>query len=126
MAIDYSTPEGKVRLLIADLDEASPMVADTMITGYLDLHGGSVYRAAASVLDAMATSEVMLSKVIKTQDVSADGAKVAAELRAQANNLRIRAGEQEAIDSGEEDSFFTFVPFYPEGHQEGEEYRAFP
>lgn len=125
MAIDYKTPVGQVRLLTADVNEASPVVTDGMIQGYLELFRGP-YRAAAAVLDAMATSEVMLSKVIKTQDVSADGAKVAAELRAQAAALRQRADEEEAAAAGEEDSFFMFMPFYPTEHQEGEEYRALP
>lgn len=125
MAINYSTPVGQVRLLTADLNEASPVATDAMITGYLSLFRGP-YRAAAALLDAMAASEVMLSKVIKTQDVSTDGAKVAAELRAQAAGLRARADEEEAAAAGEEESFFMFLPFYPTGHQEGEEYRALP
>lgn len=121
MAIDYSSPVGKVRLLIADVNEASFMVPDDMIQGYVDLSRG-VYRAAAAVLDAMATSEVLISKVIKTQDVSTDGAKVAAELRAQAAALRTRAAEDDALEL--DDSFFGYVPFSPGYRSEGEEYRA--
>lgn len=122
MAVDFDTPEGQVRLLIADLNEASFLVDDGMIGGYLKLHRGSVYRAAAAVLDAMATSEVLLAKVIKTQDLSTDGAKVAAELRAQANGLRAQADAEDAR-SGEDDSFMVFVPFAPVRPLEGEEHR---
>lgn len=122
MAIDYSTPVGQVRLLTADLNEASFLVSDQVIEGYLALSRGP-YRAAASVLDAMATSEVLLAKVIKTQDVSTDGAKVAAELRAQAQALRVRADEEDAVLAEEEDSFFTFLPFIPDGSAEAEEAR---
>lgn len=122
MAIDYSTPVGQVRLLTADLNEASFLVSDQVIEGYLALSRGP-YRAAASVLDAMATSEVLLAKVIKTQDVSTDGAKVAAELRAQAQALRVRADEEDAVLAEEEDSFFTFLPFTPDGSAEAEEAR---
>lgn len=122
MAIDYNTPVGQVRLLVADLNEASFLVPDTMIEGYLSLKKNNAYRAAAAVLDAMATSEVLLAKVIKTQDLSTDGAKVAAELRAQAANLRAQADEEDTAN-GEDDSFLTFVAFCPEPRAEGEEYR---
>lgn len=122
MAIDFETPIGQVRLLTADLNEASFLVPDDAIQGYLKLSRG-VFRAAASVLDAMATSEVLLAKVIKTQDLSTDGAKVAAELRAQAAALRSRADEEDAVLAEEEDSFFTIIPFCPEPRAEGEEYR---
>lgn len=122
MAVDFDTPEGQVRLLVADLDEASFLVDDGMIRGYLKLHRNSVHRAAAAVLDAMATSEVLLAKVIRTQDLTTDGAKVAAELRAQANGLRARADEEDALN-GEDDSFLGFIPFVPVGPLEGEERR---
>lgn len=118
MAIDYSTPLGQVRLLIADLNEASFLVSDDQLQGYLALNRGA-RRAAAAVLDAMATSEVMVSKVIKTQDLSTDGAKVAAELRAQAAALRAQADAEDAAVS--EDDFFAFVPFCDAERAEGEE-----
>lgn len=122
MAIDYKSPVGKVRLLIADLNEASFLVANEMIEGYLALEGDSVLRGAAAVLDAMATSEVLLGKVIRTQDVQTDGAKVAAELRAQAATLRARAGAEEVAATGNDD-FFGFIPFIPDEPAEGEERR---
>lgn len=120
MAIDYSTPIGQVRLLTADVDEASFLVSDSAIQGYLNLSRGP-YRAAAAVLDAMATSEVLLAKVIKTQDVSTDGAKVAAELRAQATALRARADDEDAALVPDEDDFFFYVPFGGNGPLEAEE-----
>lgn len=121
MAIDFNSPIGQVRLLTADLNEASPLVTDEMITGYLHLSRGPL-RAAAAVLDAMATSEVLLAKVIKTQDLSTDGSKVAAELRAQAANLRSRADAEDAA-LAEDDGFITFLPFRRDCSAEGEEYR---
>lgn len=120
MAIDYSTPIGQVRLMTADLNEDSFLVSDEAIQGYLNLSRGP-YRAAAAVLDAMATSEVLLAKVIKSQDLSTDGAKVAAELRAQAAALRARADEEEAAVVHDEDSFFFYVPFGGGGPLEAEE-----
>lgn len=122
MPVDYTSPVGQVRLLIADLDEASFLIPDEQINGYLALNASSVRRAAASCLDAMATSEVLMSKVIKSQDLTTDGAKVAAELRAQAATLRAQADAEEAVE--DDDSFFGFIPFEPGcGRLEGEEHR---
>ncbi|GLU58580.1 hypothetical protein [Paenarthrobacter ureafaciens] len=118
MAIDFTSDIGKVRLLIADLDEAEPVVSDDIIGGYLELNDGSVMLAAADTLDAIATSEVMLGKKIRTQDLSTDGPAVAAELRAQGEKLRARAVEESGAGS-----FFDVIPFGLTGHCEGEEYR---
>jgi hypothetical protein len=87
MAIDYSTDVGRVRLLIPDTDEANALLIDPQIQAFLEMEG-SVKLAAAAALEVIASSEVLVSKVITTQDVSTDGAKVAAELRARAASLR--------------------------------------
>ena len=50
-----------------------------------------VRRVAARLLRRMATDENLLSKKIKTQDLSVDGGAVAAELRAQADALDAEA-----------------------------------
>lgn len=113
MAINFDTPAGKVRLLTADLDETNPLVTNEVIAGYLALHEDNHYLAAADVLDAMATSEVLLARKIRTQDLSTDGPAVAAELRKQAVELRARASA--------EDSFFEIVPLYPLGPGEAAE-----
>jgi hypothetical protein len=120
MPIDYTTPVGQVRLLIADVNEGAFLLTDAMLEGYLALNGvsadetapasWSVKRAAADALDAIATSEVLVSKAIKTLDLSTDGAKVAAELRAQAGARRKAADEEEAAV---EDGFFGVVEFHP-------------
>jgi hypothetical protein len=100
-----------VRLLIADLpaDEDDRLFTDDEIQAFLDLEGG-VRRASAQALDTIATSEVLVSKVIKTQDLTTDGAKVAAELRARAADLR-----RQAIEAGEGDDTggLTVVEFDP-------------
>ena len=119
MAIDFDQPIGRVRLLTADFDESALILTDEMITAYLDMNDGNQYRAAADALDAMATSEVLLSKVVRTQDLATDGPKVAADLRGKAAALRAKA-DREDEDAG---SFFEFVPFYPTGKPEGAEWR---
>ena len=120
MAIDFTTPIGQVRLLTADFDESAPLLADEHLHGYLAMHAGSVNRAAADVMDAMATSESLLAKAISTQDLSTDGPKVAADLRKRAAELRARADTEEATALGE---VFEVIPFHPYCKPEGAEYR---
>lgn len=88
ITLDPTTTIGQIRLLITDLDEVSPLFSDKQIQAFLSLEGGRVRRAAAQALDTIATSEALISKVIRTLDLSTDGAKVAAELRARAKGLR--------------------------------------
>lgn len=96
MVYDPSTPSGYVRLLINDTSTtpADQMFTDAEITAVLAADS-SPKRAAATLLMAMAANEAMLSKVIRTQDLQTDGAKLAAELRAQAQALREQATEDE-------------------------------
>lgn len=99
---DPTTTEGVVRLLIGDTntgDADAQIFSDAEITAFLSLEGGVVRLAAASALEAMARSELMLLKVIKIMDVQTDGAAVARELRMQAQNLR-EQHEQGAGDTG--------------------------
>ena len=86
--IDY------VRLLIGDA-VADPILSDDELMTLIRRGGGALY-AAADALGAIATSEVLISKKISTQDLSTDGPAVAAELRKQAAALRARADQQVA------------------------------
>lgn len=128
MSIDYGTARGQVRLLTADVDETNLTLTDAMVDGYLALNGvtdptttdvprGGVKRAAADALQAVATSEVLLSKVIRTGDgLATDGAKVAAELRAQAHALRVQADrddDEDALDAALDGSGFGVLDFSP-------------
>ena len=72
----------RVRLLIADTG-TDRVLDDMQLYTYLELNGQNVRLAA-------------VSKVIRTQDLATDGAKVAAELRALAQRLRDRV----ALDDG--------------------------
>lgn len=93
---DPTTVVGKIRLLISDTNLDSPTFTDTSLTGFYAMSGSNVRLAAAQALDAIATSEVLVSKVIRTLDLQTDGAKVAAELRAQAQQLRATAADYDA------------------------------
>ncbi|RHA38735.1 hypothetical protein [Cellulomonas rhizosphaerae] len=122
---NYATAAGQVRLLISDLDETRQILTDDHIAGYLGRWGleptdgvanrGAISRAAADALDAIATSEALVSKVIRTQaGTSTDGAKVADALRKQAATLRAQAD----TDEGGSDGAFDVIEFspYPGSH----------
>lgn len=96
---------GQARSLTADLDPENRLFDDAQVQAYLDLNGGVVRLAAADMLDAVAVSEVLTSKVIRTQDLTTDGAKVSAELRARARDLR--AQHRDAVDADAEGVFTT-------------------
>lgn len=91
ITVDPTTSLGMVRLLIADLDPAEPYFTDAQLTALLTLEGASTRLAAAQALDVIASSEAMVSKKIRTQDLQTDGPAVAAELRARATGLRSQA-----------------------------------
>jgi hypothetical protein len=89
---DPSTPVGLVRLLINDVGGGDAQVfSDAEVTAFLALAGQNARRAAAEALDTLATNEALVSKVIRTQDLATDGAKLSAELRARAATLREQA-----------------------------------
>ena len=68
------------------------LISDADIETFLALDG-SDYRAAATCLETIATNQVLVLKVMKLLDVQVDGAKVGAELRARAQQLRASAAE---------------------------------
>jgi hypothetical protein len=91
ITVDPTTSIGLVRLLISDTTEADPVFTDTEITAFLTLESTNARLAAAVALETLASNEAMVSKVIRTNDLSTDGTKVAAELRARAALLREQA-----------------------------------
>ncbi len=115
---NYSTAIGQVRLLIPDTEQledpknpsATPeyIFTDPQIQAFIALYNNNVKRAAAAAKLALATSEALIGKVIKTYDFSTDGAKLAAELRAQAKQLQDEAREDDMYDSYE-----TFIVVSP-------------
>lgn len=105
---DPTTAIGKVRLLCTDLDEAEPLLTDAQITALLTLEGDDVRLAAAQALDTIASSEALVSKRIRTQDLQTDGPAVAKELRERAASLRKQAATIDP-DSNSGDAFFMDV-----------------
>lgn len=110
---DYTTAVGQVRLLIPDteqldnLDSTSEYIFnDSQIQAFLSLYSNNVKRAAAQAKLVLATSEALINKVIRTADYQTDGAKLGAELRAQAAELRAEADKDDQEDAFDE---FTIV-----------------
>jgi hypothetical protein len=115
---DYSTSIGQVRLLIPDVEQLdnldNPSVADAylfndaQIQAFLSMNKNNVKRSAAQAKLVLATSEALINKVIKSYDFSTDGAKLGAELRAQADQLQKDADRDELYDS-----YDTFTIVHP-------------
>lgn len=99
------SPVETVRLLISDTSTGDARIfTDGEIGAFLTLEASDVKRAAAQALDAIASNEAMVGKVIKSQDLSTDGPKVADALRKHALVLR----EQAAAD---DEGFFDIVDY---------------
>jgi hypothetical protein len=102
---DYSTAVGQVRLLIPDVEQLGDtpayLFSDPQIQAFISLYSNNVKRAAAQAKLVLATSEALINKVIKTYDFQTDGAKLGAELRAQAAELRSEADRDELDDSSD-------------------------
>jgi len=112
VTLDPATAVGATRLLAADVDEDHPMFTDAQYSGFLSLNGGVYRLAAAQALEACAASEALVSKKIRTQDLSTDGPAVAAELRALAASLRAQHDDGIGND-GTVTGAFVIVDFNP-------------
>jgi len=113
-----STPVGQTRLLLNDV--ATPWVfTDAEITAFLEMEGGVVKLAAAQAIDTNADNEALASKVLRTQDLQTDGAKLADALHKRAENLR-----NQHFNDLEGDGYFGVVEepgygFYRPEHSNG-------
>ncbi len=96
----------QLRLIIADTDSANELLTDEQLEAFYNLTGGNVRLAAADALEAIAVSEVLVSKKIQTQHLQTDGPAVAEALRKLAATQRqLAADEADADDEG----FFDVV-----------------
>lgn len=99
-----------LRALIPD-DAALPadqMFTDDQLDQFYRVAGGSLLRAAGYACLAIGTSEALISKVIQTQDLRTDGAKVATALTEKAKVLFEQA---DAMDAGESDDYFDIIDY---------------
>lgn len=106
-----------VRLLLNDVDTDNEVFSDSDISDFLTLERGRIKRAAAQAIDTNASNEALASKVLRSQDWSTDGAKVADALRAHADRLRKQDDDDNKIDEEADDlGWFGFVENDPTGH----------
>ena len=95
-----ATPTAQMRVLIPDNEQifdGDYLFSDPELETYLEVANGNVLRASAYAINAIATSEAMISKVIKTQDLSTNGAAVADALRLTAKQLLDRADAEDKM-----------------------------
>lgn len=105
----YDTVVGQIRLLIPDTEQLAPasdpdgtasfLFNDSQIQAFATLYSDNVKKAAAQAKLVLATSEALINKVIKTYDLSTDGAKLGAELREQAKFLFAEADKDDQYDA---------------------------
>jgi hypothetical protein len=92
---DPTTDRGKVRLLCNDWQSAYEIFGDAEIDTFLTLESSNVKRAAALALETIASSEVLVQKVIRLLDISTNGAAESAELLKRAKMMREQADIEE-------------------------------
>ena len=131
MPMDMETQVRLVRQLTTDTHPKVRLFSDADVQDALALNtgagippGAAVRYAAADLLEMAAVSEVLVSKKIRTQDLSTDGPAVSAELRALAKRLR-DAADRLTTPVEDQASFIHVVPGGGTrgGHWEAEEYR---
>lgn len=114
-----SDPVGLVRLNIADLDDDNQLLTNEQIQTLLDAVDGNTNRASARALRTIASSEVLIGKKIRTQELSTDGPAVSKELRALAEEFDRHADEDDMLADG----VIRLEPFRPTGDRHEAETR---
>ena len=97
---DVSTSVGKVRMLIPDRVEENAVFTDEEIDAYLSMNDSNVRRAAAEMLETIASDEAMTLKVISTLDLTTNGASTSASILERAKLLRQNADDDDAAEEG--------------------------
>lgn len=104
---DPSTDSGKVRLLCGDQSEDGRIFEDAEIDAFLAIEDGSIRFAAATALEAIAASEVLIQKKIKLLDIETDGPACAKALMELAGKLRDAEEQTGSFDVAEQ----VYPPF---------------
>jgi DNA helicase HerA-like ATPase len=102
---DLSTNIGLIRLRINDKYADDPIFRDEELDAFLLFNNTSVLLAAAMALETIAADEVLVQKVIRLGSLSTDGAKIAAELRANAALLRAQYASGASTGGGADSGF---------------------
>lgn len=115
--IDYSEVVNQVRALIPDVErlpnpanpnaDAEYMFTDEHLQALLNLNAGNIRLTAADACEVLGTSEAIIAKVIKTEDLQTDGAKVMGQFLARSKQLRAYALES----TNDDVDGFDIVPY---------------
>lgn len=98
---DPTTDRGRVRLLIGDDDTDNAIFQDASIDAFLALEGDIVKLGAAAALEAIASKQAYIQKVMTVGDLKTDGARLAQALRELAANWRRQVEDEPAFDVAE-------------------------
>lgn len=107
--INPNSPVWQLRTLIPDveklrvpgtLNEYSYIFPDEMLETYLQINNGNLRLALSDAYYALGSSEAMISRVIKTEDLQTDGAKVMQQFRMQADQIRRQAKSEDVAIGG--------------------------
>lgn len=119
---DFSTAIGKVRAYIPDVEqipnpshpeaEAEYIFADAHLQVFLDNNNGNIRLAAADACEALGTSEAIIGKVLNTEDLKSDAAKLMGQYLARARQLRTAA---QTLDPDDSVDGFDIVPYWLPG-----------
>lgn len=124
---DFTSDLGKVRALIPDVEkvdftgEGIPtyIFSDAHLDSLLSMYEnrpsltGMIKRTAADALTAIAVSEALISKVIRTEDLQTDGAKVANALLGAARRLKDDADKDDEEAEERLGYAFAIVDYQP-------------
>lgn len=120
---DYTTPLGQLRALVSQteqyVDPSTPeadadyLMADGLLQSFLVLNGDKLYGAASDALLALAANEALVSKKIRTEDLSTDGSVIANSLRQIAQEFRGRQKEEDLEDAALESFELVDYTDYP-------------
>lgn len=103
-----------IRTLIPDTDAIfgdgrdEYMLEDSQIQAFFEVARGNILRAAGYACIAIGNSEAIISKVIKTQDLSTSGADVANSLR---ENGKVYLARADKEDQDADWAFFQIIDF---------------
>lgn len=124
---DPETPVGVVRFLVSDTKQlvfepdqpARYIFPDAQYQAYITLAGEGRYKAAAAnALRAIAAQEAIIAKVLKTEDLQTDGAKLADSLRLLARELENQQKQEDDDAAVAEFGFETVSYQYPYANME--------
>jgi hypothetical protein len=89
------------------------LMADGLLQSFLVLNSNKLYGAAADALLALAANEALVSKKIRTEDLSTDGSVIANSLRQIADNYRGRQKDEDLEDAALESFELVDYQEYP-------------